>query len=265
MDSEHRHELQRNDLAEFITNFGQWWRKNGLKTLILLLVVVGAVFFYRSQRVAVETAHDKAWYDLATATTADMYVNLIGDHDVAAIDALAHLRAGDWLHERFRVGDQEATATDAGENGTTVEAESDEQKQAKRQKLLREAAEQYQAVIDDPKAHLAIKLNAMLGLAAVAESSLQWDQARQHYAQIQEMASAGYERIKELAARHTAALERLTEPVIFGVEPEKPKFDMTNLLTPETAASPPDAPDSDDSQAPDSQAPDSQAPDSQAP
>lgn len=246
MDSEHKHELQQNDLAEFITNFGQWWRKNGLKALILLLVVVGAVFFYLSQRVGAERAHDRAWYDLATATTADMYRDLVGTHGVPAIDALAHLRAGDLLHEQFRVGDQDAAATGAGEDDTTPKADSDEQKQAK----LRQAAEQYQAVIDDPEAHLTIKLNAMLGLAAVAESSLQWEQARQHYARIQEMASAGYERIKELAVRHTAALERLTEPVVFGVEPPKPIIDLTEILTPELEASPPDAPASDDSQAP---------------
>ena len=270
MDSQHRHELQQSDLAEFIAHFGEWWRKHGFKTLLLLLIVVGAAFIYRTYRTGVANTHDRAWFDLDQATSADQYHGVAREHDVPAIRALAHLRAGDWSLRRAlapdlevtsgdlkggkqttgagSTGDENADPTAIGDENTDAVATGDENTDAaatgdegtdaaaieaaeakaaamaaaiekRRQELLADAEQDYQAVVDDPAAHSVLRLNALLGLAAVAESRQQWDQARALYQQVEQQASSGQERLKELASRHAAALDRVAKPVIFAPEP----------------------------------------------
>lgn len=248
MDSQHRHELQQSDLVEFIAHFGEWWSKHGIKTLLLLLVVVGAVFLYRMHRTRVERAHDAAWYDLASATSGDQYRGVARAHDVAAIHVLARLRAGDWALRK-------ALAPDDGLGGDERGAASQpaDDLDQRRQSLLADAEHDYQAVIDYPAAHPTLVLNALLGLAAVAESRAQWDKAREIYAQIQEQASSGQERLAQIAARHAAVLELAAKPVIFAPEstpeplvgteagPQLPAIDTGPEAVAPPAASQPDA------------------------
>ena len=224
MDSQHRHELQQSDLANFLTHFGEWWRKNGLRTLLILLVVVGGTFIYRMRLTRVEQAHDAAWYDLSQATSADQYRGVARSHDLPAIHAVAHLRAGDWALRKALAPDNPLDAVAAGGEGGVTPKPVDTAEQ-RRKRLLDGAEQDFQAVLDYPAAHLTLKLNAWLGLAAVAESRGEWGKANEIYDKVQAEAGAGQERISRLAAGHAAALDRVQEPVIFSPEPpELPKL-----------------------------------------
>ena len=223
MDAEHRHELHQNDLAEFLANFGEWWSKNGLRTLLIIFLAVGAVFLYRLHRTSAERAHDELWNDLALATSAAQYRGVAKSHDNPTIQALAYLRAGD-LELRKAIApaekpDVDETADDLAE---------------RRKKLLDAAEQDYNAVVDNPAAHTAMKLNALLGLASVAESRSSWDEAKEIYQQIQEQASAGYEGIAKIALRRSEALDRAAVPVAFAPDPPpEPAEDPDSIGEPE--------------------------------
>jgi hypothetical protein len=64
-----------------------------------------------------------------------------------------------------------------------------------------------------------IRLNAMLGLAAVHETRHAWDDARALYDQIVEAAGDEYASIAATAKGRAAALDRATVPVRFAPEP----------------------------------------------
>ena len=212
MDAEHRHELHQNDLAEFMAHFGEWWSKHGLRTLLIVFVAVGAVFLFRLHRTSEQRAHDQVWNDLAQATSAAQYRGVARSHDNPTIQALAYLRAGD-LELRKAIAPVEKPAEDDEPADDPTE---------RRKKLLDAAEQDYNAVIDNPAAHTAIRLNALLGLASVAESRLSWDEAKEIYQQIQDQASEGYEGIENIALRRVGALERAAIPVVFAPDPPPP-------------------------------------------
>lgn len=213
MDAEHRHELKENDLAEFITHFGQWWAQHGNKLLVALLLVVtvwGGKYWFddRSQK-----KKEAAWLDLAQTTSPDGYRSVAMSYQNPAVRALAYLRGADLLLTKAAVGpDNKPNGETAAEPAQTVD---DTDAAA----ALESAELMYQAVLDDAGAHRAYKLNAHLGLAAIAEGRSQWDQARDLYNAVIEQSGAGYATIREQAQMRIAMLERLKRPVVFGPEP----------------------------------------------
>ena len=213
MDAEHRHELHQNDLAEFMAHFGEWWSKHGLRTLLIVFVAVGAAFLYRMHRTGADRAHDQAWTDLDQAASAAQYRTVAKSYDNPAIQALAYLRAGDMALQKAITP---AEKLDADDDETADELAE------RRTRLLDAAERDYNAVVDHPAAHKVIKLNAMLGLASVAESRLSWDKARQIYQQIQDQAPAGNDGLAKIASRRAAALERAAMPVVFAPDPSPP-------------------------------------------
>jgi len=216
MDSQHRHELHQNDLAEFLTHFREWWIKHGLRTLLIILVVVIVIFLRQTRSARVEDAHDSAWYDLAKATSPEAYLQVAKSHDVPTIKTLAHLRAADLSLAKLTsgAGPADLDAPD-GDQGAAL---TDEQ----RQRHLDQAEQGYSYVISDPEAHHVMKLNAMLGLAALAESQGDWDAARQWYEQVQSKCSSGCDAIAAIAKSRTAALQRAAIPVVFAPDPPSP-------------------------------------------
>ena len=219
MEADHRHELQQNDLAEFLKNLGQWWSKNGLKTLLIVFIAVAAMFLYRLHRTGAERAHDEAWRDLSRATSADQYRGVARSYENPAIQALAYLRAGDMTLLKTMMPDE--PAAEDGEDDPSQDAATPDQT---REEMLDSAEADYNAVLGNPEAHKLIKLNATLGLASVAESRMLGDEARKVYQQIQDQAGAGYEHIAMIASKRAAALDRAATPVVFAPEdPVEPK------------------------------------------
>jgi len=208
MDSEHRHELKENDLAEFLAHFGQWWSKHG--NIMLTVILVGVVGFTAKRWInahAIETKQ-KAWRDLADTTSPDGYRAVAVSYRDPAVRALAYLRGADQLLANATVpqDDQPDEQTTSNSNTNHTNPVQD----------LDSAASMYQQIVRDDQAHLVYKLNAQLGLAAIAESRKNWDQARQHYNAIINQPDAQYAAIAQRARTRAALLDRLQKPVVFG-------------------------------------------------
>ena len=201
MDADHRHELKENDLAEFLGNLGPWWAKHGNTLLITVLVVV-AVFvgkrFIENRNTAVL---EEAWADLAQATSPESYRLVAQSHPLPAVRALADLRGADlWLAKAAAPLPDADPATEPSQ--ATAPALTPTQ-------CLDEAALVYERVANDPDAHHVFKLNAHLGLAAVAESRQDWAQAQQQYTWVTQQAGPGYEVIAAQAKARQGQLDRL--------------------------------------------------------
>jgi hypothetical protein len=213
MDADHRHELKENDLAEFITHFGEWWQKHGTKLTLIVLVIVAAYAGKRLIDARSSTAMEQAWGDLATSTSPESYQFVAQSHDIPAVRALANLRGADLLLAQVAVPpDDEPNAQAATADAPPNDADPE--------KALLDAAAMYQRVIDDPSIDLAFKLNAHLGLAAVAESFQQWDQAQQHYNTVLNLAGPAYTAIANRTQTRLGMLDRLDKPVVFAPDPE---------------------------------------------
>lgn len=203
MDSEHRHELKENELAEFFRNFGQFWQKWGNSLLLVVLVVLVAVvavqmitgYRYRQQ--------EQNWANLEFEQSPAGLASVAESVDDPVVRALAHLRAGDrLLRAEIEVGAAEELAMGGGDNA------------AARQRTLHEAATHYEAVREMAALAPIYKVNALLGLAAVAESQRQWELAGQRYEQtIAEAQAIDQPALVQQAQQRAAALDRLREPM----------------------------------------------------
>ncbi len=207
MDSEHRHELQENDLAEFIANFGEWWSKHG-NTVLTVILVVSVVFLGKRWIDArAESAHEQAWSDLATATSPESFRHTAESHDNPAVRALAYLQGGDLLLAQSKKN-QDASPDAAPSTAPPLTPDQ----------ALHEAELMYKQVLADPNTHTVFKLNAHLGLATVAESRQLWNEAQQQYQAIIDTAGPGYDAIAGQARARLANLDELAKP-IYLVEP----------------------------------------------
>jgi hypothetical protein len=229
MDSEHRHELQQNDLQEFFRHFNKWWEKYGTSTLVVVLValaVFAGVRFWRSSRAS---AHEEAWIDVATVTSPEVARTRAQMHE-NPVRAILYLRGADLIMKELAVPQEAAEAQTqpaAAESpfGVRRTTASDTPEQS-----LASAAQMYEAVAQDQSAALVYRLNAHLGLGAVAEQSGKWDDARRHYEKVIDLAAEKYDFIRQQAQGRQAMLERLAEPVAFAPEP---KVQATIPSTPE--------------------------------
>ncbi len=209
MDADHRHELKENDLAEFITHFGQWWSKHGNKLLLSALVISVVILGRQWLHTRSAAAQENAWADLAGATSPDSYRLVALSHDNPTVRAMAYLRGADLLLNEAVAGpgDDDNTANDSAKLTA--------------QQSLQEAAAMYNQVIQDNQAPLAFHLNAGLGLAAVAEGQRDWPQAKQLYEQVIDQAGAAFPTIAHQAQARLDMLDRLREPVVFAPDPPK--------------------------------------------
>jgi len=236
MDSQHRHELEQNDLLEFITHLREWWIKNGLKTLLLVLAVMVCLFLYVMQKQKAKDTHDSAWGDLSSASSPESLRGV----------AKAHIEPGIAVHAYLRAAD--LSLAKALGQGQFIEKEGElpALDDAQRKQLLDSAGEDYQHIVDNQSAHTAVKLNAMLGLASVAEFRHQWDQARELYDRVQQMAKDKYQVIELEAKARADALDRAAVPVMFAPpDPEPASDDTLQPDSPEAAAAP-DTPEASD-------------------
>ena len=238
MDADHRHELHENDLAVFLANFGEWWNKHGNTVLTVLLIAVvvyaGKTWYQSSQA----KAHEAAWSDLANATSPGACQSVAESHSDPAVRALAYLRAGDLLLKKAsQLETQAATEALTGDKPDESQA-GDEGEDASGQDpdpsdfgsnpgltasgALETAQSMFRRVVQDDSANPIYRLNALLGLAAVAEGLENWDEAGGHYQSVLDQAGAGYEAISSQARTRLDMIDQLKTPVIFASEPPPP-------------------------------------------
>lgn len=206
MDSEERHELQENELAEFFKNFGEFWNKYGtwIVGVIAAVAIVFAAYNFITQRA--EAARQTAWLDLYGAVTYESYQLVAEQHSGnPAVVAVANLRGADLLlaqaNEPTRGDDDDATSGVLG-----------------RDESLDTAADMYQKALDAAP-DVVYRLNALEGLGVVAESRYELDKARQRYEAIIKEAGEGYPSWRGRAEQRLAWLSKLNGPVEFAPEP----------------------------------------------
>jgi predicted negative regulator of RcsB-dependent stress response len=221
MDSNHRHELEENDLFTFLKNFKEWWNRYGTWLLAVTFVVVASLVGYRWYRNRVERQLEETWSGVngLNATTPDAYLQLARDSSDPSFQARACLAAADLYTAK-------AVMPVAPGPGEATE-------RAKQQESLKSAESAYQQVLAVPNAHPLFKLNARLGLAAVAEGQKDWGAARKWYKEIAaEPAAQTYAPILARAKARLAMIDRLEVPVPFAPTPERtlPPTSMPSVL-----------------------------------
>jgi len=208
MDSEHRHELKENDLAEFLHHFGQFWSKWGNSILLGLLIGLVVVFGVHHLRTRAAQKLERALSDLHLETTPAGLADVAARTDLVAVKAEAYLRAGEMLLTRAVMPD----APDATSPRTDEERKLD----------LDEAQTMLQRVVELPDVSPAFQFNAKLTLAAVAETRHEWDKAAEIYQGVKTDAAKDYPPLADRASMRLAMLDRLKQPVHLVPDPPKP-------------------------------------------
>jgi hypothetical protein len=217
MDSQHRHELQTNDLAEFITHFKEWWTKHGTNTLLGILIVVAVIFFMRWYSGRETRILNEAYGELAAAADPFAKTEVAGKYEsIDGFASTARLQAADMLL-RQAIG---VTPSPNSEDAPTGE---------ERTNMLNQAATLYERVTTSGSTKLQV-LNARFGLAAVKESLSDFDAARAQYQKIQEEAGADWPTLAAKAGRLEGDLAEIRRPVNF---PEPPAAPVISTPTPE--------------------------------
>lgn len=212
MDSEHRHELKENDLKAALQDWrGLWDRYGTFATLVILIVVLifaaTRIFGYMQS-----TTHESAWSELFLTSTPEGMAGVAEEHSVRGVQLLALLRGADlFLNEA--VFPPELTDDAAG--GDDDAADADEL----RDQRLTRAETMYRQVLELAEAG-AFRANALLGLAAVAETRLAWDAAAAHYDEAESVAEAAdLPELAGIASHRRGMLDTLKQPVTIADDP----------------------------------------------
>lgn len=208
MDSQHRHELEQNDLERVLGGTKEWITENQqsvLWGLIIIAVVVGGFVYYAQSKGSEQAARYELWDLYATAQTPGGLDQILENASAPAdLVVLSHLKKADMLLEE---GLQPGLGSDSAQEQKKVRFE--------------QAIDHYDNVINNDKAKPLVKYNAMLGKASAAESLRQWDDAESAYQSIVDAAEA-YPAIMQVAKARLAALDRIKVPVTFAPD-VKPK------------------------------------------
>lgn len=219
MDSERRHELETNDLREFLDNFKDFWEKHGNKLLFILIIVLGGYAGYNYYGQWQQGKEQAAQEALAGATTADQLLAVSEEHPQVFDEAMR--RAGDVSLGEAR------TATIAGSEGAA-------------EKALKKAGTAYSALADRGVS-TEYKLVGLEGLAKTAVMGGKWDEAAKQYQALIDLAGQTY---TGHAARAQADLDRLDllkNPVAFSAD-EDLSFNPDELIPPTPPLLPDPAP-----------------------
>ena len=230
MDAQHRHELKENDLADFLTNFGQWWAKYGAICMTLVLVIVGVFAGKRLFDARSAATKQQAWSDLALSTSPASFRVIAQSDQTPTIRSLAYLRAADLLLAR--------TATPNKNEQTTNNSVQKPYENHTPEQLLAEAALMYEQILQDNQAHTVYKLNALLGLAAVAEGQRDWELAHTYYQKVIEQSGSGFDNLSDRASARLNMLSRLEIPVVFAIDPPAKQPSDDALLMPDSTLAP---------------------------
>ncbi|MCE9590649.1 MAG: hypothetical protein K8S99_09020 [Planctomycetes bacterium] len=201
-----------NDWHDFLHKGREVWDRYGNHVLIVVLAVMVVIFGYRIYTARELAKHQNAWQELSGATSPDSLKNIADESGDPVIASMAYLRAGELLLNK-------ATLPDAASAYSSTQPAAPPDPRDRAADLSR-AAEMFKAASEQHDAHIAIRLNALLGLASVSEATSSWDEARRVYATVIAEADKGrFAAIAALAQGRLKMLDRLKEPIIFGPEP----------------------------------------------
>lgn len=201
----HHTEAELEDSGEFSNFFkdvAAFWERFG--TLFVGVLAVAALIFagYNLITKRAIAAKQNAWIDLYGSASPESLQLVVDTTKSPVVKTVANLRAGDLLIAESRTADQD----DA-------------------QAILGKAADHYQAAFDGSP-HTLYKLNALDGLAVVAESNFETEKARGHYEEIKKLATDQFPYWVSIADRRLSLLTEIAEPVVFA--PEVESHDASN-------------------------------------
>lgn len=190
-------EHDQSDIASFFEGFTAFWNKHG--TWIVGTVAVAAIIFagYNLITKRAQAAQENAWLELYGSSTPESLRLVAETYKDPAVRALASLRAGDLLVAQ----------------AAAPEADADPEL------LLNDAQEMYSNALDIASDTI-YKLNALEGLASVAESRHDVETAKTYYQQMLDEAGDMYPSWVERTERRMELLPELAEPVVFAESPE---------------------------------------------
>lgn len=211
MDSQHKHELKENDLKQFITHFGEWWGKHQTKVLLIAIVLAGTILGVRILNNRAMEKKDSTFLALNLETSPAGFKAIAADADSDSVRAIASLRAADLLLQEASM----PSSSIADENAITP---------ADRKARLEEARQLYNQAASASDSEL-MKLNAKMGIASVAESLGDWDEAVKVYESIKTSAGQTHPSFAAQADTRLAILPRVKIEPNFAPEPTPKKPD----------------------------------------
>jgi hypothetical protein len=197
MDSERKHELETNDLKEFLDNFKDFWEKHGNKLLLFLIVVLGGYAGYNYYNQWKTGQVEEAQQALeGGATSPQALLAVAEEHDGAHDEAMR--RAGDMYLAEARAADVKGDSKDA-------------------KKALDKARSAYTALTSRGKSD-AYKIAGHEGLAMVEIEAENWKEAQAQFKKMEELAG---DRYLPQAARAKAGpdmIDLIRNPIAFAEE-----------------------------------------------
>lgn len=226
MDSQHRHELEQNDLAAFFQNFGKFWNKYGNAISVVVLLVVIAILGKRLYDNRTATALERQWSELAAAGSPASYLAVEQEAGDATVRTQALLRGGDLLQLQASTP-QEPPAPPAVEGVEAPPPQAPRMRTPEEQAAdLAEAEQRYRRALE-LSPHPIYTLNLKLGLAAVYEGQGRWDDAGKLYDEVVERAGDTYPALAAQGRFKRDLLPELQRPVVFAPEAAAPAVDGT--------------------------------------
>jgi hypothetical protein len=188
-------DLDRNDLEAALANANDLWGRYGTTTTVVVLVLAVGFMSWRLYTSWTTSTREAALTELAVEDSPAGFARIANDYGNATVRARALLAGGDTaLSEAIRL--------DATDDDT-------------RTATLGEAESLYQRVLGLNVADV-YHVNARLGLASVAESLEDWDQARAHYAAAQEAAGSSLGYLAALATARADRLDEIRQPIPYA-------------------------------------------------
>ncbi len=183
------------DEARINTEFVDLLKKFSTPLLVIVAILAGGFWLYKKREESRAKAIDQSFENLDAATASSSPTSLIAvareSTSAASAGLLARLYAADLHLQSFRSG--VPIGAQVGPDGKLIGEGLALLSDDARQKELQEAETLYKEVADltrDNAEKFQLNLSAMAGLAAIAESRGQIDQARAQYEQISAKAKA---------------------------------------------------------------------------
>ncbi len=196
------------EFSSFFSDIKAFYDKLG--TPVVGVLAIAAIIFagYNLITKNREAALQNAWLDLSLSNSPDSLEVFIEDTKNDAVRTVAHLRAGDLLLAESRTANEEDAAA-----------------------ILATAATHYQSALDEAP-HLIYELNALDGLAVIAESQYDTTKASELYGQIKTKAAGEFPYWVSLAENRLALLPELSEVVVFAPEAVEASREATDAVEP---------------------------------
>jgi hypothetical protein len=213
----HETDLHSNDFVRFWHETGRpFWDRWGTHISVVLIVLCGGYALYQYRTYSHMETNEQAWTDVANSSSPDAYYKVAADHRSSrpAVAASAWLSGADMSLEEARKAAKNPV-TDAATGGDVVKA-------ATADDHLSKAYTGYDAVAKMANIDPVYRLNAKLGLAAVSEGKLDWEQAAKLYEAVVADAGDAYPMLKARAQARLDLLPRLKKPVVFNDTPKLP-------------------------------------------